>query len=824
MKRFNLDGTGFYLTATIIWGVLCWLNLAAAVGRPFPGFLTYHSFFGHKINVARYTPAWWWGISEQDVAIDDTLAIIEGVPFEGITQMVNEPAIYEQARAAGQTNVTVEIRRNGQPLTLHPPLIPFSWRHVIDLTLSPIIAATCLWLLALLLYQAAAGTMAQKLTIILLAQLALLLLGNRISLFEYQWQHQILNTGVQLTATTTGIILVHLSYYFPFERPSWYKPWSSLWRLLYAFLAFLSLIFILTHIHLWQKGFSPFTDTADKLWFYSYTILGILGVVVFGLRLSGEWLAAQQNPRVRRETSILLASILVASPAFWLALNGGNIQSQFLKVMAQLADLRFFALALPFAFAAITLRYHTFPGATQWLLFVLLLALSGLGANAGAIVLFQQSPELARSLAVPPTLIFFVLLLIFSLVWGLQSQWWGWLGRLFHWQRIGYHAIQQIGQTLVSRPYHNQQHLAQNMAQVLCQALVLEQSSFWLKEGDGFQLQAVHGQWSNSMPAWLKPPPNLGLSFIRVKPEEIGWLRPLSPHIVLLIPLGIEGKLLGFMGLGKRWDTADFDERDLETVQLMGQQATLFLYNAQQSDQLRMADRQLLQIQENTRRQLAQDLHDYVLPTFGRLSLRLQTGANYLLTEPHQTQHILQQSQTELQTLTQKIRHIQQALILRPLEYGLTAYLLEITQQFQADCHTVVHITLPSDLDDVITDLKVRQVIYAVCQQAFDNIQLHAKASAVIFKIWYAPHQVCLLVQDNGLGCTLAQREMARQNGRFGLKSMEIRLESVGGTFQFDSAPGQGTTIRACLNQASATPVGPVAGNLSGDTHPAPSG
>jgi hypothetical protein len=56
MKRFKLDGMGIYLAMTIIWGALCWVNLAADVGRPFPGFLTYHSYFGHKVSVARFTP------------------------------------------------------------------------------------------------------------------------------------------------------------------------------------------------------------------------------------------------------------------------------------------------------------------------------------------------------------------------------------------------------------------------------------------------------------------------------------------------------------------------------------------------------------------------------------------------------------------------------------------------------------------------------------------------------------------------------------------------------------------------------------------------
>lgn len=799
MKRFKIDALGVYLAVTILWGVLCWLNLAADVGRPFPGFLTFHTYFGHKLNIARFTPAWWWGVTEQDVALDDTFVSVEGVPFEGITYMVDEAPIYEKALAAGQETVTAVIRRHGQEITLHPTIIPFSWQHVIDITFSPLIAAACLWLIAIILYRASANTMAQRLTIILLAQIGLLLMGNRTSLFDHQWQYQVLNAGVQLTATVTGVVFVHLSYYFPFERPRWHHVGQWVWRMLYLYVAVIAILYILTHIQLWYYGLSPVTDFGDAFWFYSFTALGTLGVTVFTVRLLVEWLLAYKNPRVKRETGVLLASIMVASPAIWLALNGGDIDSKVIQVMSQLADLRFFALALPFAFAALTLRYHTFPGATQWLMVVLLLAFSGLGANVGATLLFQQSPEIMRDLVVPPAVTFFVLLLGTGLVWSWQSQWWGWLGRLFEWERIGYHAIQRIGQALVARPYKNRRQLAQNMAEVLCQQLALEQVGFWLQDGDGFVWQAAYGVGADDVPEQLYPPPDLAQSLIQISAAGEAWLRPLYPQMAILIPLVTPQATLGFMALGKRWDTAVFDERDLETLVLLGQQAALFLYNAQQSDQLRTADRQMLQIQENTRRQLAQDLHDYVLPTLGRLPLHLQAGGNYLTVAPHKTGQILQQVQTELQTLAQKMRLIQRDLILRPLEFGLAAYLMEMGQHFQRESGIVVSINLPSDLDQAVGDMAARQAVFAACQQAFDNIRTHSQATSVTVAAYGEADKMIFIIRDNGVGCSLTQREMAQRNGRFGLKSMQMRMEDIGGNFQFDSCLHKGTEIRLSL-------------------------
>ncbi|MFL7837834.1 MAG: hypothetical protein ACK2T4_10555, partial [Candidatus Promineifilaceae bacterium] len=39
------------------------------------------------------------------------------------------------------------------------------------------------------------------------------------------------------------------------------------------------------------------------------------------------------------------------------------------------------------------------------------------------------------------------------------------------------------------------------------------------------------------------------------------------------------------------------------------------------------------------------------------------------------------------------------------------------------------------------------------------------------------------------------QRQESLKNGHFGLRSMEIRLQSVGGQFAFQSVPGQGSCV-----------------------------
>jgi len=50
-------------------------------------------------------------------------------------------------------------------------------------------------------------------------------------------------------------------------------------------------------------------------------------------------------------------------------------------------------------------------------------------------------------------------------------------------------------------------------------------------------------------------------------------------------------------------------------------------------------------------------------------------------------------------------------------------------------------------------------------------------------------------VVDDGIGSTVEERALAAANGHLGLRTMRTRIESLGGAFRFDSAPGGGTRV-----------------------------
>ena len=72
----------------------------------------------------------------------------------------------------------------------------------------------------------------------------------------------------------------------------------------------------------------------------------------------------------------------------------------------------------------------------------------------------------------------------------------------------------------------------------------------------------------------------------------------------------------------------------------------------------------------------------------------------------------------------------------------------------------------------------------------------HSEAKKVEVRLTRSNGQVSLFVSDDGVGCAPDQ---IRKSGGLGLINMRERVLQLDGTFEFDSEPGRGTTVRVAL-------------------------
>ena len=80
------------------------------------------------------------------------------------------------------------------------------------------------------------------------------------------------------------------------------------------------------------------------------------------------------------------------------------------------------------------------------------------------------------------------------------------------------------------------------------------------------------------------------------------------------------------------------------------------------------------------------------------------------------------------------------------------------------------------------------------CREALNNVIKHADASEVEIRLSVQKDRLLVSITDNGCGF-----DPTAGSTRNGLRNMKQRLESIGGAFDCESAPGRGTRIHLAM-------------------------
>ncbi len=89
--------------------------------------------------------------------------------------------------------------------------------------------------------------------------------------------------------------------------------------------------------------------------------------------------------------------------------------------------------------------------------------------------------------------------------------------------------------------------------------------------------------------------------------------------------------------------------------------------------------------------------------------------------------------------------------------------------------------------------------LYRIISESFTNILKHAKATEAVlhFKV-NDNNELELIISDNGIGF---KEEVLKNRISYGLKSIEERVEKIGGLLKINSDSKQGTTLKVVLNK-----------------------
>jgi PAS domain S-box-containing protein len=268
------------------------------------------------------------------------------------------------------------------------------------------------------------------------------------------------------------------------------------------------------------------------------------------------------------------------------------------------------------------------------------------------------------------------------------------------------------------------------------------------------------------------------------------------------VPISVRGKLYGNLYLTDKRDAAEFTEEDERAVVTLATQAGVAIENAR----LFAEAQDRLALQE--RHRLARELHDSVSQAL--FSLTLQTRATQLLLEREglDPSGAIGGRMAKLRELTDGALAEMRALIfeLRPealREEGLVAAVRKHAEGLSAREELSVVVEAPED--QIALPAQVEEQLYRLAQEALGNIVKHAQASTVRIRFQFPEPEadrLILEVSDDGIGFD----PLVSRPGHMGLRTMDERAATLGGTLVVFSRPGSGTVVRVTVPLHTAQP------------------
>ncbi len=214
-----------------------------------------------------------------------------------------------------------------------------------------------------------------------------------------------------------------------------------------------------------------------------------------------------------------------------------------------------------------------------------------------------------------------------------------------------------------------------------------------------------------------------------------------------------------------------------------------------QSEQLRKLSWKLIEVQEETLRQVARDLHDefgQILTAVGAMLSRAgQTGLEKNSSFVHDVEHVKKIVEDTLQSVRDGSQIFRPAILDDfGLEQTLEWFTLQFTRQTGIDVHFESH------LADAFFPAEDAIHVYRIVQEALSNVARHSNCDEAWVVLNESDGGLNLEIRDQGAGFD-PRGEMDRVAGEgVGLMGMRERAEHLSGALTIESAPAKGTTVR----------------------------
>jgi PAS domain S-box-containing protein len=244
---------------------------------------------------------------------------------------------------------------------------------------------------------------------------------------------------------------------------------------------------------------------------------------------------------------------------------------------------------------------------------------------------------------------------------------------------------------------------------------------------------------------------------------------------------------------GERWG-----EWRVGPVQDKSGQTTNWLIIFRDITQRKRLEKEILEISEQERRRIGQDLHDDLCQHLAGIELMSQVVQQKLAVK----------SKTDAARVGEIAKHVRDAIAqTRSLARGLAPVTLEsgglalALQELAANAEKMfgIRCQVSASSPQHAGELTIDTHLYRIAQEAVSNAIKHGKARQVLIQLETTPAAMQVTVADDGRGIA----EPPPRNNGMGLRIMEYRASMIGGRLTIQKDPHGGTTVRCSVPRST---------------------
>lgn len=301
------------------------------------------------------------------------------------------------------------------------------------------------------------------------------------------------------------------------------------------------------------------------------------------------------------------------------------------------------------------------------------------------------------------------------------------------------------------------------------------------------------------------------------------------------IPIRVHGRTIGGLYLTNKRNGARFTEEDEQILSMLAAYAGIAIENARLYQELTQMNEELelrvqertaeleavsaeraeyaatlrqvlnrtVQIQEEERRRIAQDIHDGVSQWLMGALFELQAARVRLPETAVDIQQHLAEAQRVLKEVKDEMRRVIYDLHPPLLESnGLVTAMRNQVQELET--HSRLQVQFLVEGDAVRLPLEQELALFRIGQEALNNVVKHADSRAASVRLRFSEDEVRLCVIDDGVGFDHGVRQVAVR-AQLGLLSMSERAAAVGAALEITSSLERGTRVQVTLPYHPAT-------------------